>query len=368
MLVSVPVSADAAGPRHLQASPHSASVRAATIFVVALLIGMQAWACRNPTPAGPTPPPGVETPLVSNARTWHSVPVPADVQLLRDVACPSDSNCVAVGSSKAYRAFIMATSDRGQTWKRSTVPDNLMGVTGLACPTQADCYAITASLDGPPYPAVLLKSQDGGVIWTASRLHSDAMSISCWGAAACLIVGGLDTGGTAFKTTDGGATWTVSNLARTAATTLDGITCADALHCWAVGRRQRTQEIFATSDGGETWTQQLHDYVGLGLNPAFCISSSRCWSPGGNGILATGDGGQHWGREEIPERIVWLSSVACSSAVDCVAVGNHDFLSTRDGGVHWGLESWPGGVSLNAVACPSFCMVVGDTGVVVSER
>ncbi len=359
--------------RRLSRRERAVRVRALSTAVAAIVIGTWVSACGSPATANPTTPPGVETPFVSNARAWHKVPIPPDAEALSVVACLSDSTCVAAGSTNKPRALIIVSSDRGQTWREPTLPDGLQGVTNLVCPTSADCYAVTRALAGSPKdPYVLLSSRDAGVTWQASNLPTAVAGITCWNATSCLIVGGWEGEGVAaFKTTDGGLHWTAFDLSRTSAQSLDAVTCADEQHCWVTVNRFKGAYVLATNDGGHTWAEQLRNLGGYDdLSDLYCQTIARCWSipTASNSIFFTDNGGETWSRQPIPDRVFSISSLACSSEVVCVVVGFHDILSTRDGGAHWGLETWPGGVSLHAVACHALCVAVGETGVVVSNR
>ena len=61
------------------------------------------------------------------------------------IACPSASDCFAVGQGYAYPSYsadIVATTDAGTTWTPQTVPSGVGVLLRIACPSTSDCFAV----------------------------------------------------------------------------------------------------------------------------------------------------------------------------------------------------------------------------------
>ncbi len=334
-------------------------------FILSFAIGGIVAACGQPTTRSPSPPSAATSapPSASAtpAHTWRKLSLPADVWLFRDVACSSVRQCVLAGQNTNYRALILVTNDAGQTWQRPTFRADLGPVFRVSCPTDIDCYGITRSVE-PPEPYFLVQSHDGGSNWATSALPTDANAISCWNATSCLLIGGRIPDLVALKTTDAGTNWVTVNTSMMAGRWLYDVACPDALHCWiSADAYPKPARVYATSDGGKTWSEQGVHSTDVG--PLFCVSAERCWLPSGDRVFDTDNGGATWIEQRLPGAN-WINSVGCSSAYNCVAVGGPEIVSSRDGGQTWGLDLSTALTSmhLNAVACPSFCLAVGESG------
>jgi hypothetical protein len=88
----------------------------------------------------------------NGGRTWTGTKLPSDVGTLGSIACPTPSVCEAVGAhatptSAAGQASTPAvvavrTTDGGATWAAQPLPAGITALKGVACPSPSDCYAV----------------------------------------------------------------------------------------------------------------------------------------------------------------------------------------------------------------------------------
>ena len=141
------------------------------------------------------------------------------------VACPSTSDCTAVGSTGSganggnYTGVIAVTTDAGRSWTYRAVPPEVENLTGVACASTSDCTAVgyNYTTGGATASAVIVATTDGGVTWTSQTVPSGVQilsAIACPAATSdCIAVGytvdslGSANGATIVATTNGGATW-----------------------------------------------------------------------------------------------------------------------------------------------------------------
>jgi hypothetical protein len=161
------------------------------------------------------------------------------------VACDSDS--------AGCRGVIQHTTDGGTTWNWENTPASMGPMENIACPTTSECIAVGWS--GPV--AAAYATYDGGGTWTALNLPfglSNANGVACGDANHCYIVGEATStdqaaGSVIFATTDGGHTWTVEPIPGPSDGLID-ITCAAANSCLAGGYSNAEGTIVITSNGG----------------------------------------------------------------------------------------------------------------------
>jgi len=286
------------------------------------------------------------------------------------VSCPTTVDCVAVGGDDVGNGFIAATTDGGTTWTDKTIPAGVDALDGVACPSVADCYAVG-------YGAILL-STNGGVTWSSASIPSgvDALgAVACAGTTDCTAVG---VGGLILATTDG-VTWN-AQAAPAGVNELDGVACPSVSACTAVGDGGGAGLAVTTSDGGGTWSDASVPTGVTGLGGVACPSVSDCTAVGysydaGDGTdagvaLSSTDGGAGWAPQTLPDGVSSLAGIACSSTSRCTAVGNGgtdggtaSAVATNDGGSTWAVQALPSEVDdLTGATCPSVldCYAVGQ--------
>jgi hypothetical protein len=206
--------------------------------------------------------------LATRGSSWTATkaPLPAGAATnpnadLPDVACPSASACVAVGSytdsSGNQQGLLLAT--RGSSWTATKAPlpagaavnadANLPGH-DLACPSTSSCVAAGSYLGASGYTQGLLLASRGSS-WTATKAPLPAgakagwlASVACPSAAVCVAAGQYyDRSGNwqGLLLAGRGSSWTVikAPLPAGAATSpspwVPGVACPSAATCVAAG-------------------------------------------------------------------------------------------------------------------------------------
>jgi photosystem II stability/assembly factor-like uncharacterized protein len=132
--------------------------------------------------------------------TWFPQGVPAGVQTLTAVSCPTVRRCVAVGVSPGDALYpapdnvIVTTTDGGATWVRRAAPLGIGGLSAISCPTASFCVAVGSSVEDSfdDFTGVALVSKDGGVTWKSEAMPSGTPildSVACSSGGNCVAVG-----------------------------------------------------------------------------------------------------------------------------------------------------------------------------------
>ena len=133
--------------------------------------------------------------------TWQSRPS-RTYNALRGIACPTRADCLAVGANGPDVGFangdefedtqpptILASTNGGAGWaRRSSGTGTHTALNGIACPTRTDCLAV-GSQEGV---GAILASTDGGATWHRRALVPKASwlsGIACPTRTDCLAVG-----------------------------------------------------------------------------------------------------------------------------------------------------------------------------------
>jgi len=95
-----------------------------------------------------------------------------------DLACPSTTQCVAVGSpTGGLTGEAERSLDGGATWQSASLP-SVPPLRRVSCPTTSDCVAIGGGPVGAHTRVDLLESSDGGADWS-SRSKGPSRSRRC---------------------------------------------------------------------------------------------------------------------------------------------------------------------------------------------
>lgn len=264
------------------------------------------------------------------------------------VSCATALKCVAVG----YGGTIGVSDDGGVTWSyRDAGTDT--DFKQVSCPTESDCFAVGTQL-GDPAPwkglsrryseTTIVATSDGGASWSTKRFSTAAtageegstlIGISCPTASDCVAAGG----------------WQDEDAAK--------------------GEPRGRPAVVTTSDGGATWTARSLDLSGGQHLDAYffyavaCATPSDCRATTHNGkILTSRDGGATWAREYTGAEGATLIDLDCPTSTHCIAAGyQNKFLSTRDGGESWQVHYSPH-VLARTAACartdPRYCWGAGE--------
>jgi photosystem II stability/assembly factor-like uncharacterized protein len=245
-------------------------------------------------------------------RTWSTSYSLHQVSGLRAITCMTASRCVAIGwvQARTVNGIVLETADAGRSWR---VVDRVVGrentLTDVACPTRTTCLAV-GSTDAA------LRSTDGGAHWSRvvlPQLTGSETVLACSTSSVCVANGTdlVSRGNVAYVTTNAGATWSPSPFAPSFAT---GLTCPTVLRCITLSRSYDDARIVLSSDGGLTWSpapvvprmRALRSVSCLG--PTWCIAVGAATRPA---ILVSRDGGMRWNPLAAPPGLSELAGAWC---------------------------------------------------------
>ncbi len=229
------------------------TVALSTVLALIGILGIQALTL----PAAATTP---------HWQTTASYPPLANV---RAVSCapsisPSSATCVAVGDDGGNVASVLVTNNGGTTWTDTAPAPGVTTLSTVSCPSASVCYAGGGS--------GIMKSTDGGSMWTLQDGTFPAESISCFTIDECTAVQGID-----IVKTNNGANWN-SQISPSGTDSLSDVSCSNAITCAAVGVVNGSPAIIGTQDGG-TWTTLDQPSVNL-LSSLSCSTSTTCVAVG----------------------------------------------------------------------------------------
>jgi hypothetical protein len=294
----------------------------------------------------------------ARAPAWHlqnaPKPIGATGSYLDSVACPSATECIAIGgySTGSGRDRPLAERWDGRSWviQRLSLPANTE-LSAVACPAINNCIAVGAG------SRPLAEHWDGRA-WNIQHVaeprgvtDANLTSVACPATATCEAVGVV------YRAGDGqwsplaerwdGTAWAIQPIPAIGdADILQSIACSSARDCTAVG------------------------FAAAGAIPKFTLAER--WD------------GTAWAIQPTPNpagaNSIVLSSVACPSATTCIAVGTTDVgpFAERWTGSAWVIDPM---TNLNltrglaGVACPSrrTCISVGrssngSSAITLAER
>ena len=276
---------------------------------------------------------------------------------------------------------ILATADGGRTWHRQWTGAG--SVLEIAALDRRHAWVVAAQVatDGPLSAPELLRTTDGGVRWTATKLVRavaalDFVSPSVGWAIEISTTGGtVDFGGgpqgRLMHTTDGGRTWTDAGAGITTATCF-----LDARRGWATGG----PTIRQTVDGGRTWrVVAKRPNAAFAFDSALTCKGGALWlfqdienGAGGHVNYAgwrSNDGGRSWHKvmsnpffDDTPTAIGQaddepgpFTAPATSTAIELgvsPAAEEASVTVTRDGGRTWRKTILEGLTGAGALAFP----------------
>jgi hypothetical protein len=271
-------------------------------------------------------------------------------------------------------------------------------LTGVACPTTTNCFAVGRYTAGG-FTKTLIEHWNGSG-WGSmpspnpgSAASSNLSGIACPSTKSCFAVGSYSVGGGQRTLVEhwNGSAWgflTGANPSIATDASLTGVSCPNLKGCFAVGSystASATSTLVEHWNGSEWGIQASPNPPGgaANLRSIACPSPKSCFAVGGT---ATGSGfralaehwnGASWGflsaANPSTATAASLTGVACANTKSCFAVGN---FSTTTGvktlAEHWNGSSWstqasvnPSSSSLSAVACPNTksCFAVGNASV-----
>lgn len=347
---------------------------------------------------------------------------------LHDVVCPSAQRCIAVGEflpvdkdaargdpdgdGRATHALV--ESSDGARWSLLKSPDAGRGgavLSGVACPTASDCvavgyylpalYPLNATAAPASYPLIESYDRRAWHIVASPPVppNSVLVSVSCPMVSACVAVGytatdlpgGRTTESTVVETWDG-RSWTAAKAPgpANASSGLSSVSCPSASRCVAVGQFAPRSDPGLThplieSFDGTTWSKAtlppkvtedpgiLYDVACGSLGHCTAVGNTQTRRLSGSALVLTLTG-TTWSTNPAALRQrgdVSVSTVSCASSGGCVASGLSwssleaapDSVLARVDASGWHeLSAPPRSAAIEGVACPTpaSCVVVGS--------
>ena len=300
---------------------------------------------------------------------------------LQAVACPSRSDCFAVG----YTQPDVAGSSHGALiehwdatkWSAQTFP-SVPDLTGVACTSNVACTAVG---DAAAF-------RWNGRSWSLQSSRH-VIGVSCPALRLCTAVGNSrpgDDGGLPTAARWNGLSWftqSTPSVGHTMSAGLNGVSCPSKRVCLAVGTNAIQDgfiyRVLAERWNGTKWSVQPTPGAAgnfAGLSSVSCASPTVCEAVGSRarGLLAEGWNGTKWSIQHTPNpyRGGNLTGVSCPSENACMAVGTDQFADTKHliaarwNGRVWSLQPVPdwSNAFLSGISCPSpaICTAVGRLG------
>ena len=312
--------------------------------------------------------------------------------VLAALACPSKSQCVAVGvNAPAMPTRLLGNQWNGSRWSQGTMPDPRGAVnvreSGVACPSATQCVAVGVAFPphgGDVYPTA---SYWNGSRWTTgraagTRTSAELIAVSCPSTSSCVAVGAYGaTEGTALPLIEH---WDGRGWSRQAAPlpagirygVLNDVSCSSPAMCVAVGNGQG-HAIEARWNGRAWSAASLPNSRNVTLFGVSCHATTCLAAGADNDGTSPGTyqlAGATWSFRGAPAprgaAYPALQSVSCPTASQCLAVGNYG-----RGGVfadRWNGRAWvgvpmhqSGGLVryFEQVSCvaPDSCMALGSS-------
>jgi hypothetical protein len=309
------------------------------------------------------------TPLIEqwNGESWSSgtsaEPAGADLTDLYGAACPSPTDCIAVGdvgigsSGDDDETSAFAERWNGSSWSTSPAVgpggDEFVELTAVSCPSTSVCTAVGFGETTPSTAGTAVAERLSGGTWTlqsfplpAGATASNLFGVSCPSPGACTAVGSyIDASGTTHTlaaTWSSAAGWSSSGSKDATGATLDellGVACTAAGVCEAGGYSEASSGVYSSLAerlSGGTWTVQISpDVAGAEatvLTGLACPATDWCdasgYSINGSGdttLVAQWRGGA-WALAptgaEAGDFATGLNGIACVSETSCTAAGS----------------------------------------------
>ena len=291
---------------------------------------------------------------------------------LRGIACPSTTNCFAVGSLEAGPSSTpFGEHWNGSAWSLATFVKpagaTLTMLNAVHCPTTTSCFTVGSAQTNSTVKTLI--EHWNGTAWSitaspnASGVPSSALlGVTCPSATSCVAVGetnptaGIQGAGNTLAERMTGTTWTIvgsPNPATDKGSSLAAVACPAAAHCFAAGSEYFVHEAFVEEWNGSAWALDAPP-VGSSqsqLTGVTCPVSTSCFAVGLN---STGTGyktviehwnGTAWAIMPSPNPAganpsdIRFTGVACATATTCFAVGTYNNTSNRPTAL---LERWNG--------------------------
>jgi len=199
---------------------------------------------------GASPPAAMLDESSDAGSTWTPVTLPAGLSAVGKVACATSTTCMTIATGYLGQgAQVLRTTDGGVTWTLVTVTaqGTSDALSALACPSATQCLAVGSVPEQcvqrcyhGPFAA---RSTDAGATWQivtpneAGYAEAGLSGLACLPSLACVTSGELftDFGDTnyAYVTSDGGETWS-KGFSMPGSWGAVVSACASSV-CWGIG-------------------------------------------------------------------------------------------------------------------------------------
>jgi photosystem II stability/assembly factor-like uncharacterized protein len=326
--------------------------------------------------------------FITTANGGHSFtidPLPQSAGAFYSLECPSLGFCAGLAATSAdlnnvpIDATLLSTGNDGASFTDLSMPPG-ESMDALACPTQLNCVAVgtnDAAANGGLFTGVVASTYDGGQTWTNGALPegffilNDQANVSCSDALHCSVLGDI-----ALSVANPSQCSAINPLPSSSSKTLPTSPQGPAVQ--AVAQQEAVyaaqanvneakdgsvtctgngptlvSDIASTSDGGLTWTPELLPATAPQpqLSDVVCASDEYCIATGSvavpqktasgaiNGgsaiVLVTYNDGSSWSGvsfalpSSIPSGVqldafMAVGQVQCPQVNDCVALGVSD--------------------------------------------
>ena len=268
---------------------------------------------------------------------------------LRDIACPAENNCMAVGGGDSVgvadqNSYVEHWT--GGKWIGTAFalePNaNHQLLSGVSCASTTNCVAVGYIYNectvnfGSPCEFRAIAREWNGTTWQNAALPvpgeaSNVLleAVSCVSPTWCTAAGG-------YELKDGslhyllmrwnGEKWSQLSTPQFLAVIPRDISCTSTSDCWIVGSGRGVLHW-----NGEKWsTVRLPRGASEALHSVSCVSSSACLAVGSGGSIVQWDGTK-WSTIEdpkgMPQWVSNLTSISCTAAWSCSAVGETEYTA-----------------------------------------
>ncbi len=293
---------------------------------------------------------------------------------LADIACPTVSFCVAVGTDGAGHGLVVALHDR--------IPDPpqvinaVQRFSAVACNDAAHCLAIgndpsstlvaiTNGIAGAPQPVAaasgiacptttlcdvvggntIVETVNGVATRTSTTNRFQALlGVSCFNRTACMVIGvnplpvGPEIHTTAFAAMTNGVVGPVHAIFANQDVEFDHITCIAQPYCYAGGSLLGTEGDAVRLNASTANQSAVLEEFTLGsdmLENAACPIRERCVFAGGPALVMTGRPFDFAGGVTLPVPGQRIDALACPSASTCIGVGSETDPNNQFSPIGW---------------------------------
>jgi len=367
--ITVPVAAGAASAATVTARPGTITAGRAAPFP-ATVLALHCWTMSDCLAVGANFPQMATQPIAErwNGTRWSRAAMPkpagADEVTIDAVACPSRTECVAVGTGYppgSSRAVIFPFADywNGTRWTtgRAASFGSADFLASVACPAAKSCYAVGNYTPKGAASAPLVEHWNGRA-WSRQAVSvprgtSDGwlQGVSCPSAKFCAAVGN-DGSGVLIERWNGSG-WSMSAPRSGSSAGLYGVSCPSATSCFAVGSTlTKSGGSLVERWNGRAWSASTtpvpRNASFAALQSVSCPSAARCLAVGDDGspgVYADSWNGTGWHLVPMTTaggHIGAFSAVSCLAATSCAALGatTQFAASARSESAFWNGTRW----------------------------